>query len=532
MHASEPLPVVNSRNVLGVVLQVEDDSNLLCYGNSFDNDGIIARAMIQAPLENLLVRAHPGSRFSLKRGPIKVDDSPTSADFIRKCSRVMTINSSVGLEALLYDVPVEILGDCSYRFIADAVDAEEKRRRIGFYLYNYLVPISLIFDLQYLRFRLSDPGEKGICVRHLQHYFPKPPADAGAWSALRSPGEWIDHEVSVFSESDIHVRHYSAGVANALPAAKLYYKSGDENYSEDRTISLFPVCQRGIQRARFGIPEGIRPDAVRVEFAGEDGVQVISEVSWQIAGSEADIATIDAIPLKDFGRRVIAYTGRCLSVPGAVPIRLFCQDAKVCLELSVGDLWSSASDKVGFGVLELQFAVQDGRGDVIHVLGEINDHFARFRRDISHYMDSQVSSGVDSTAEQTLMPQALLTSDLLDMDKKVLEGIEALAGQIRSSEDRRSRDESQNAEQDAARLEGVVAAVSRLGTVSSRISSMEEALKHIENECNSLAEGIDAANKEHRIGLERVEAVVEDLRVASRRSFLDKLLQMKDERKG
>lgn len=154
---------------LGVALQVEDDSNLLAFGNGFDNQSLLACAQLRER-DGVLVRAHPGSLFTLKPAWYTVDDSPDSIAFIRRCARLLTINSSVGLEALLLETPVEVLGDCAHRFVAQAADAQERVTRLAFYLFAYLVPMALIFDAGYLRFRLARPSEAAIVNRHFDAY--------------------------------------------------------------------------------------------------------------------------------------------------------------------------------------------------------------------------------------------------------------------------------------------------------------------------------------------------------------------------
>lgn len=158
------------RSELGVALQVEDDSNLLAFGHGFDNQSLLVYAHLHYPRGDVLVRSHPGSLFALKPDWYSVDDSPDSVAFIRRCEKLLTINSSVGLEALLMRTPVEVLGDCAHRFIAEGGDEDERAARLAFYLFAYLVPINLIYDAGYLRFRLSRPTNAEIVARHFDAY--------------------------------------------------------------------------------------------------------------------------------------------------------------------------------------------------------------------------------------------------------------------------------------------------------------------------------------------------------------------------
>jgi hypothetical protein len=159
-----------SRFKLGVALQVEDDSNLLAFGRGFDNLSLLTYAHLRHPEGSVLARSHPGSVFALKPDWYALDDSPNSLAFIRRCEKILTINSSVGLEALLMQTPVEVLGDCAHRYIAEADDECERTTRLAFYLFAYLVPMQSIYDPGYVRFRLDQPSEFEIVVRHLAAY--------------------------------------------------------------------------------------------------------------------------------------------------------------------------------------------------------------------------------------------------------------------------------------------------------------------------------------------------------------------------
>lgn len=74
----QQLPVQTSYEC-GAVLQVEDDSNLVAYGNGMSNLSLLlAAARQQTPNHELLVRSHPGSSFSLRTAQVNIDNSPNS----------------------------------------------------------------------------------------------------------------------------------------------------------------------------------------------------------------------------------------------------------------------------------------------------------------------------------------------------------------------------------------------------------------------------------------------------------------------
>lgn len=156
---------------VGIVLQVEDDSNLVAFGNGMDNQSIILAACSQVATSSLLIRPHPGSLFTLREGSIPIDESPTSLEFVARCKKLMTINSSVALEALFLGVPVTMFGDSSLCHLAtEPPHSVSLVRRLAFYLFAYLVPRSCQLDPCYLRFRLDEPDEKAIIEYHLDCY--------------------------------------------------------------------------------------------------------------------------------------------------------------------------------------------------------------------------------------------------------------------------------------------------------------------------------------------------------------------------
>ncbi|HIE0363676.1 hypothetical protein N7583_19885 [Serratia marcescens] len=155
---------------LGIALQVEDDSNLVAYGEEFTNLTLLSYARTRFPEKKLLIRTHPGSQFQLKEGEYEIDSSPTSLSFVQRCREILTINSSVGLEGIFAGIPTTVVGDSSYKYITLADDEQERTNRLAFYLFSYLVPFELIFDIDYLRFRLSRPSEQAIVSRHIEYY--------------------------------------------------------------------------------------------------------------------------------------------------------------------------------------------------------------------------------------------------------------------------------------------------------------------------------------------------------------------------
>lgn len=191
---------------VGLAMQVEDDSNIVAYSRGFNNLSLISYAQTFCSDEQLLIRPHPGSRFQLKAGNMKLDDSANSLDFLYRCKQVLTINSSVGLEALLLQKPVQVLGDSSYSFIADADSESERVNRMAFYLFSYLVPFKLMFDQEYLYFRLSNPAEIDIVNYHMNCFLLESEDLASTKEVATKVGDLITSRVK--QENDLRAEIY------------------------------------------------------------------------------------------------------------------------------------------------------------------------------------------------------------------------------------------------------------------------------------------------------------------------------------
>lgn len=153
----------------GVVLQVENDSNVIAYANGFDNLKLID--YVENITDSFLVRKHPqGLRdySNLKY----IDDSSNSLDFMRKCKNIISVNSGTMMEAILLNKNVVILGDSPYNIINDNDKFPEFSKNefsklvINFLAFNYVIPLDIMFSIDYLRFRLQEFSEYKINLFH------------------------------------------------------------------------------------------------------------------------------------------------------------------------------------------------------------------------------------------------------------------------------------------------------------------------------------------------------------------------------
>jgi hypothetical protein len=151
---------------LGVPLQIEDDTNLIASGNSFNNQALIAYSKLKFPDKAIAYKAHPGSFFEIKleKGGVK---NYSGTDFLFDCNSILTINSSMGFEGLLWGKRVFVLGHSAYASIVSMEFEKDRDNFLIFYLTNYLVPFELIFNHDYISFRIKNPTEHEIKKVHL-----------------------------------------------------------------------------------------------------------------------------------------------------------------------------------------------------------------------------------------------------------------------------------------------------------------------------------------------------------------------------
>jgi hypothetical protein len=154
----------------GVAEQMELDSNTIAFSNGWNRRKLQRHVIDQFGKENVLTRRHPYQpRDPDEELEVKSDESASSIEFLGKCREVFSINSSVGLEALLYGKKATFVGQNPFGYAARiAIDDElELRRALNFAVFGYLVPYPLVYDHEYIRWRLSGPSETEI----LQHHF-------------------------------------------------------------------------------------------------------------------------------------------------------------------------------------------------------------------------------------------------------------------------------------------------------------------------------------------------------------------------
>ncbi len=160
---------------VGVAGQVDDDSNIIAYSNGFNNLEVLRYANFHFGEKNVLFRSHPAAQSYFTA---TLDRSPSTVHFFKRIEKLVTINSSMALEACLFNKPVMVMGDSPFKILSDDlvsgnIQDDGHIRELNFLLLNYIIPYELIFDYDYIFRRLSNPSESEIRQYHLDFYIRK-----------------------------------------------------------------------------------------------------------------------------------------------------------------------------------------------------------------------------------------------------------------------------------------------------------------------------------------------------------------------
>lgn len=148
----------------GVALQVDVDTNLMTFNRDVTAMDLINMAAREYG-GSLLIRNHPLSSIGYI-GPVSlgsgiIDTSANSIEFLSKCKRVHTINSSVGFEAMMFGREVQIWGDNPFRCM-QFMDEYTQLLALNFAVFSYLIPVKRLYDEAYYGFRINCKDEKTL----------------------------------------------------------------------------------------------------------------------------------------------------------------------------------------------------------------------------------------------------------------------------------------------------------------------------------------------------------------------------------
>jgi len=162
------LEIYNNKDCdkIGVALQVSTDSNLLMYANDWGIDDIVSYTYNKYGKENLLIKNHP---FSMLQFQGDFEFAKTPIELLERSKKIVTINSSMGFEAMLLGKEAEFLGDNTFKLLTQ-LEGISKLAALNFAVLSYLVPANLLFNKDYYNFRINCNDEITLFTEGLRNW--------------------------------------------------------------------------------------------------------------------------------------------------------------------------------------------------------------------------------------------------------------------------------------------------------------------------------------------------------------------------
>lgn len=157
----------------GICAQQESIARFFAIGYQSNAD-MVAYAKRYFPAEKVLFRDKMLSPLPAIAAGMKKDDSISPAQFMCRCKCLLSLNSNMGFEAMLWGKPVAILSEAPYRFMGVSSLAGTPEAApvefLNFVLFAFLIPYQRLLDAEYLHWRCTDPSEKEIYLSNLEYY--------------------------------------------------------------------------------------------------------------------------------------------------------------------------------------------------------------------------------------------------------------------------------------------------------------------------------------------------------------------------
>ena len=189
-----PAPA-QARFRVGVALQGEENAHV--HGISALD--LISMARQRFGRAEVVLRYHPAGLAKYADTLCATDASASATEFIQQCETILTVNSGTALEAVLLGRQAVVVGDSPLSLVAaqrfaspTAQTTAHRLRALNFLVFGYLVPAALMFDAEYVRWRLTLPSELDI-YRHHQRWYRRQ-------LLARAPSSAHDVDLSVASK--------------------------------------------------------------------------------------------------------------------------------------------------------------------------------------------------------------------------------------------------------------------------------------------------------------------------------------------
>ncbi|WP_143533535.1 GT99 family glycosyltransferase N-terminal domain-containing protein [Provencibacterium massiliense] len=164
---------------MGVALGYVNYETFACKTHLNDSE-ILYRVRKKYGLQNMLVRRHFGDPYGGQYPRYASAMEPkgrSTLEFIADCETVVSLVSGTGIEAMLLDrKAITLLPSPSYFVSGHEIEREglcAGEDFLSFFAFCYLIPWECLMNIDYMRWRLTNPTEREIYYKHIEFYFEK-----------------------------------------------------------------------------------------------------------------------------------------------------------------------------------------------------------------------------------------------------------------------------------------------------------------------------------------------------------------------
>lgn len=198
-HKERPIAILTKQECLALLLQKDNLRLLEQYNRKpakkigavlgyvtyelisskthLNDSELLYRAKKKYGIEGMAIRKHPGDPYGgqypqySEAMDIQKKSTP---EFILDCETIISLVSGSCIEAMLWGrKAITLLPSPSYFTSGHEIEGEGLCAGddfISFFAFCYLIPLEYLMDIDYIRWRLSEPTEREIYYKHLEFY--------------------------------------------------------------------------------------------------------------------------------------------------------------------------------------------------------------------------------------------------------------------------------------------------------------------------------------------------------------------------
>lgn len=354
------------------------------------NADMIGHAKKYYKESEILFRDRPSAPLPVVAAGLEKDRSITPAQFMCRCKRVVSLSSNMAFEAMLWGKDSVILGQMPYKFMCSDSLRNETRNKVddaflSFVLLAFLVPYRRVTDLEYLRWRCSDPPIEEIYLSNLSFYCREQGLDESALRAQHySYAEILRQKGFTESVQEIgmSVQEPALNAENQIQKFQLLTSEGAVlktrlfQIDETGNFEILLQCSSSSPlRIRFLFASGVKTFLLNAEM---DGMKIDAFAENALTKENLFAEGDPIFRLMPDKEGVIKVQGNYQPVAwSALPVQLLCAEQKYMQQLQVAqelkmtnESYAEQLENSNAWSRKLERDIQDLNGSIDHIQKE------------------------------------------------------------------------------------------------------------------------------------------------------------------